>query len=388
MSSDFKEKLSQTTIAVCHHWYFQDGSESAFFEVIRNWAKSAYFLHHPFKGAGKTRSILEIYHGGRHVETKKSWPVSLPDYFHFIKDFFYSIYYGLFKMEKIDLYVCASNLSALAALFLKMVGRVKKVVFYTIDFVPVRFPHRFFNWLYHFFDEICVRFCDRTWNLTPRMTEARPAEWRWKQVVVPNGAFVSRVLFKPFEKVAPRTLVYLGSLKPNMGLPLVLEAMVVLKNRWPDIKLKIIGSGPQMAGLKNLTEKLGLTDSVEFFGYLADLRESEKIMSSCGIGLALYEPTQNQKVRHYSWYGGAGKVLHYLAAGLPVVITAEPYIAGEIVANDCGVVVAYSKEAVVEALARFFENENFYRQQKINARRFAETRDWNKIFEKALSDLI
>jgi glycosyltransferase involved in cell wall biosynthesis len=64
-------------------------------------------------------------------------------------------------------------------------------------------------------------------------------------------------------------------------LDLLITAM---KHTKTDVKCKIAGKGPAMQELIGLTKKLGLTDRVEFLGYVAD----EKIYDLYADSLAVY----------------------------------------------------------------------------------------------------
>jgi len=58
-------------------------------------------------------------------------------------------------------------------------------------------------------------------------------------------------------------LLYFGRLDQEKGVDVLIRAMAILKSQ---VKLKIVGFGPQYKTLKNLTAELGLVDRVEFLG--------------------------------------------------------------------------------------------------------------------------
>jgi len=74
--------------------------------------------------------------------------------------------------------------------------------------------------------------------------------------------------------VAPEVPVvgFVGRLCPGKGVETLLEAAALLKPRWPDFRLFILGDGPgvndYVTSLKNLAVRLGLGSNVHFFGYV------------------------------------------------------------------------------------------------------------------------
>jgi glycosyltransferase involved in cell wall biosynthesis len=68
---------------------------------------------------------------------------------------------------------------------------------------------------------------------------------------------------------SPLIFAYLGRLVSLKGLPLILHAARRLQDDSCNFHLKFIGDGPDLAELKGLTAKLGLSDRVEFTGFLS-----------------------------------------------------------------------------------------------------------------------
>ena len=74
--------------------------------------------------------------------------------------------------------------------------------------------------------------------------------------------------------VAPDAPVvgFVGRLCPGKGVETLLEAAALLRSRWPDFQLFILGDGPgvndYVTSLKLLAAQLGLGPNVHFFGYV------------------------------------------------------------------------------------------------------------------------
>lgn len=85
---------------------------------------------------------------------------------------------------------------------------------------------------------------------------------RSKFIVVPNGAKLPEV--SPAQKVPQdgRLIVSIGRLEHYKGHHRAIEAVHILQQRIPDVKLRILGSGPYEPELRRLISRLGLRQRV------------------------------------------------------------------------------------------------------------------------------
>jgi glycosyltransferase involved in cell wall biosynthesis len=65
---------------------------------------------------------------------------------------------------------------------------------------------------------------------------------------------------------ANNRIIHVGRLVKWKKVDLLINAVSILREKFPDIELIVIGKGPEENNLKMLTEKLGLTDKVKFIG--------------------------------------------------------------------------------------------------------------------------
>lgn len=63
-------------------------------------------------------------------------------------------------------------------------------------------------------------------------------------------------------------LLFVGRLVPKKGIPFLLEALAILTQQYPQLRLKIVGFGPEENNLKLKTQQLRLEHAVEFLGAL------------------------------------------------------------------------------------------------------------------------
>jgi glycosyltransferase involved in cell wall biosynthesis len=87
-----------------------------------------------------------------------------------------------------------------------------------------------------------------------------------------NGESDSRNILAPqiYEKIWIGTI---SELHKNKGLDYLLRAFAILKSKYANVALVIVGGGEEEENLKSLTDELGLKDKVAFVGFKADARK-------------------------------------------------------------------------------------------------------------------
>ena len=84
----------------------------------------------------------------------------------------------------------------------------------------------------------------------------------------------------PYEEAAPAsspTLVVLSRLVPHKQIDHAIRAMPALMAEFPDVRLRIMGSGWWESHLTDLTAELGLNDRVSFLGHVSDTTKFEEL---------------------------------------------------------------------------------------------------------------
>ena len=109
-----------------------------------------------------------------------------------------------------------------------------------------------------------------------------------------------------------QVITYMGSFFYFSGLPEVLGELAKIENE--NLKLLLIGGGEQEQELRNLAEKLGISERVKFAGFVgfADL---PKYLGATDVAINSMHRTLVSNAAF------PNKVLQYMASGLPVVST-------------------------------------------------------------------
>lgn len=182
---------------------------------------------------------------------------------------------------------------------------------------------------------------------------------------------VDRAAFRPLGRAAARTLVSalpslgvwvhgpllvtLGALIPRKGQALVIRALALLP---PEVRLAVIGSGPDEASLRALATSLGVKERTQFRGAV----DHELLPQLLAAADVMVLPSASE--------GLANAWIEALACGTPIVIAeaggAREVVtmpeAGRIVARDPASIAAAVQdiladppdpEAVAETVARF-----------------------------------
>jgi glycosyltransferase involved in cell wall biosynthesis len=108
---------------------------------------------------------------------------------------------------------------------------------------------------------------------------------------------------------------YVGIIAEQDGVDLLVKAMehIVKRLHRTDIACLIIGDGPEVGRLKTLTGELGITDNIEFAGYISGDALPAK-MAACDIAVVPDLPNAANVTMSMI------KIFEYMAMGLPFVL--------------------------------------------------------------------
>jgi glycosyltransferase involved in cell wall biosynthesis len=146
-----------------------------------------------------------------------------------------------------------------------------------------------------------------------------------KIAVIYNG--INLDLFKKTsvdEKYPDPTIVTVCRLVSYKRVEDLIKAIKILKADIPNIKLKIIGDGPQKEYLKTLSKDLGIIDRIDFLGKISDTQDMIRVLKKSHV-FALPSITE----------GFGMVIIEALAAGIPHVSSDIPPIR-EITDGDIG----------------------------------------------------
>jgi glycosyltransferase involved in cell wall biosynthesis len=355
---------------------------------FRNHAESdIWYIGHPnlyiSSGYGKSSRLVK-WTGKSQTQITASF-FRLPEPLLYLKDFFYTLKWGLSHSGRFDIFVGLGNINAAAGIILRLFGKTQKTVYYVIDYVSERFKNPVLNFLYHAADYFAARFSDATWNLSPRMIEGRQKRWKIifpHQLVVPHGLSYSPKKAIAYEKSNKHEIIYMGHLNIEQGIDFVISCMPEIVKKIPDASFSVIGTGNDEARLRQLVRESQLESHVNFLGLVRDNEKMEKRLAKAAVAIAMYKPDHA-----FSYYSDPGKIKHYLSVGLPVIMTGTPIISEKIGENNCGRIISYHRPEFIEAVIALLCNAKVAQIYRRNALRLAKEYDWDRLFAAALHSL-
>ncbi|HBP51572.1 MAG: Glycosyltransferase [Candidatus Woesebacteria bacterium GW2011_GWE1_45_18] len=352
--------------------------------LIKNKVRSVTVCKFPFIHSVDGSIKIRLYRRGRLIKEQKSLiKFYRPECLSYIKDIIVGVVYGLKFCRASDLFVGTPNILVLVGLLLKKMGIVKRVVYYQIDYTPIRYKNRFLNNLYFLIDKYVCYKCDEVWSLTQEMISKKSEDKGWdinkiKYRLVPIGNDSDRFKTIDWSKCVDNRIIYFGGIYKNKGAELFVPiAKSLIKRNFKSFIIECLGGG-EVDDLKNEIKKNHLEKYFIVHGQIENKEDAENIMQKGAIALAPYYPEDRN---NFSYYSDPGKIKDYLACGLPVVATAVPPIAKLLEAKGVGLISAYDPNAFAGSIISLLSNKRTLMDTKRKARNLGLAYSWNNIFK-------
>ncbi len=209
--------------------------------------------------------------------------------------------------------------------------------------------------------------------------EKIPKKWQGKTYLFPaNGVSKEDLdLLLKFEKKNYDKFKVLsaGKLLPIKGFSLAIKAFKIFSDKVSEAELEIVGDGPELSRLKNLSQKLKIEDKIKFKKWM-ERNEFLKELTTCDIFLF---PSLRD--------GGGQVVVEAMAAGKAVICLdlAGP---GFHISNEWGIKIRpHFPEQAVGEIARALELLYFNKELRLQLSKAARERvekeyHWDRLGEK------
>jgi glycosyltransferase involved in cell wall biosynthesis len=198
--------------------------------------------------------------------------------------------------------------------------------------------------------------------------------------VVPNGVDAARFRTPPRFR-APFTMGFVGTLKPWHDVACLIDALGHLRHTVPDVRLLIVGDGPERAKLEAQAQALQVMDAVEFVGTVtADAVPG--FLERMHVGLAPYRGGD-------PFYFSPLKVYEYMAAALPVIASDVGGLGDILLPPRAGTVVPPDDPAsLANAVAALARDPSIGRRQGRRGRAHViETARWDQVLLRSLEGM-
>ncbi len=145
------------------------------------------------------------------------------------------------------------------------------------------------------------------------------------------------------------TVGFLGTLKPWHGLATLVEAWTLLRQNRQNVRLLIVGDGPEYESIHNSIAERGLLDFVTFTGAVQPDNVPDWL-GQMDIAVAPYPHMEH-------FYFSPLKIYEYMAAGIPVVATRVGHLENVVAHGHNGMLVeAESPQQMADCIDGLIRN--------------------------------
>lgn len=190
-----------------------------------------------------------------------------------------------------------------------------------------------------------------------------------KILLTPFGVDTKK--FKPLTNGKKTETIVIGtvkSLEKVYGIDTLIKAFKIVLKQFPNLILKIVGTGTQEKVFKDLVKELGLNEKIEFLGRIPN-EEVPKTLNSFDIFIALSRSES---------FGVS--VVEASACGIPVIVSDVGGLPEVVINEFTGLIVQKdSVKEASEAMIKLISNEKLREEMSKNGRNFvAEKYNWSE----------
>lgn len=283
--------------------------------------------------------------------------------------------------KKIIIFMGINYFCTFCGIILKKFKKVDFVIYRVMDFFPIPKNgfYRFLNKIFHLLDKFCLKNSDFIWFTTEghiigrekyKYFNRKESVYQMVPLTVNSKNFV-------FQKTNNKNLIYCGVVSKYHMFDMIFEIIKELKKTYPDIKLKVLGSGPDLEYYKEITKKQHLNKNIIFYGYVEEGKEFNKLMSDNLLGFAFYKEEED-----FMKYTEPAKVKYYLNFDIPVLISDVPKIAKELHNKKVSFCLKNSPKEIVKTIDDYIKNPAIQMEYRNNIKNYIKTIDVNFILDK------
>jgi len=355
-------------------------------EYLRSTDHTVTVVRHPVApSVGRSRmSTISAGGGVRQVNRERHKGL-----FSYWRDFNFTVDWIDKRDQVFDWAICLSSHLAEAGLLLRRRKKVKKVVYWALDYYPRRYGKNgvtgsrmsaLLEWPYRRVEKHVVKNVDVRWTITRNMSDGWKLggySWHGPVFTVPHAITLLRKWSEVGEQVPNRlhhSLFWAGALRPEFGFDLVVNSWEELKGRFPNLRLTVSSRTP----ISRYEEFLKRED-VDVVGFIPDEGTFLRLVGSHSAGLAPYQPGS------YKTYSDSARVKTYASCGVPILITRHCGSWEEVYRFGAGRIIDNGN--LVDAASAILSDATLQRSLADGALSLARMYTADKVFPKALDQL-
>jgi len=301
--------------------------------------------------------------------------------------------YGCVKtiLKDISLDACwTGSLSATVLwLLLKKKGICKKFIYDDADYFPELYSMPVTD-VVRILEQEVVNNADLIISVSEELASKRKRQGSKAVKVIPHGVdykFFRKAYLTRCKRIdsnfRPKVIVFAGNLSKLLDKNVLVGMLQRVCRKIPDVTLLLVGpcEPKTLMKFRRMVAKSRVSSNVRYLGPISYLQLPE-IFAESDIGLAnLLSPELK--------FGTTGKVLQYLAAGLPVLATSIGPAFKLIQSAGVGAIGESSEDALTEAALSLLNlSYHEYVEMSSRATELARQHDWEILGQKYISQLL
>ncbi|MFZ5907805.1 MAG: glycosyltransferase family 4 protein [Nitrospirota bacterium] len=281
---------------------------------------------------------------------------------------------------KADIFIGQGPWEVAIGYLLKKFGRIKVLVYDDFDYAP-GYQHAGVRKAFvAALENFLIKKADVAISVGEMLARLREQETGRRVEIIPNGVNVEHFGKALDKKPHPPTLLYMGYVWQWSGIDLIMHAISEVKNDIPGIRFNVLGhtTPGYLAHMERMAGELQLGNS---FSYLGNKPHEQLIdfLQEADIGMAVFMPIDLRK------YAFSLKVVEYMAAGLPVIATAETESGYLVDRVQAGIVVRYDRGELSSAIRSLINDRAFYAKCQENAVNSGRGYEWKYLMDSYYS---
>lgn len=178
-----------------------------------------------------------------------------------------------------------------------------------------------------------------------------------EKIIYLPSFYIDQQIFYPQNLDKKYDLVFCGRLVKNKGLDLLLNILVNLKKELPNLKMAIVGAGPELEQFQLNLKNYNLINNIKFLGWVED----NQILAQ------IYNQTKILLITSYN-EGGPRVGLEAMACGLPVISTKVGIMIDLIKNGENGFLVNWSVKEFIEKIKLILSDQSLTEKLREAAR--------------------
>ena len=191
--------------------------------------------------------------------------------------------------------------------------------------------------------------------------------------IMPNGVDFS---FFGTKNKRERKIVFAGVMYYHRGLDILLDAVPEIVKILPDTKIVLLGEGPEMKRLQEITSEKGISRNVELKGWV-DRNEISGYLSSSSLAIGPLQltPTTAKSI--------PVKVLEYMASSLPIIAKRDSLSDNVLKDGENGYFVDDAKD-VAEKAIKILQDASLVERMGNTSRTMVQKFSWQSLLTPLL----